>query len=89
MNLSRDEVSFDLDEVFCNVCDIQMAWSDETREWICPNCGNRAFQDWSCGPDEIYYEHGPSDDYSEYYDEDEEPEEYYDPEDYDMPDGDY
>ena len=64
-----------------------MNWSDETREWICPECGNRAFQDYDCGPDEIYYEHNSKDDYDEYYgefydeDDEDEPEDNYDPED--------
>ena len=87
MNLSKEEVTFELDDVYCNVCDTQMVWQDDIREWICPECGNRAFQTDDCGSDEIYFEHGPNDDYSEYYDE--EPEENYDPEDHDMPDGDY
>lgn len=69
MNKSRDEVTFNLDDVECIVCESKMIWSDETRDWVCPKCGNRAFQDQSCGPDEIYYEHGPDDDYDEVYEE--------------------
>ena len=83
MKLSREEITFKIDEVCCNVCDTGMIWQDDTREWVCPECGNRAFQTDDCGRDEIYFEHGPDDDYEEVY------EEYYDPEDYDMPDGDY
>lgn len=73
-NKSKDEVTFD--EVRCNVCDTLMEWTDEFREWVCPECGNRAFQTEDCAADEIYYEHGPDDDYEEVYDD-----EYYDPED--------
>ncbi len=82
MNLGRDEVSFEIDKVFCIVCDTKMNWNDDTRDWVCPECGNRAFQDTSCGKDEIYYERGPDDDYDEYF-FDEEPEFPYDPEDMD------
>ena len=71
-NLSKDEVTFG--EVFCNICDTLMDWEDCTREWVCPECGNRAFQTTDCAADEIYYEHGPNDDYEEVYEE-------YDPED--------
>ena len=80
MNRSREDVTFELDKVFCVVCETKMNWSDEFREWICPKCGNRAFQTEDCAIDEIYYEHGPDDDYDEYYDE-EDTGEYYDPED--------
>lgn len=73
-NKSKDEVTFD--EVRCNVCDTLMKWTDEFREWVCPECGNRAFQTEDCAVDEIYYEHSPDDDYEEVYDD-----EYYDPED--------
>lgn len=69
MNRSREDITFEIDKVFCIVCDTKMKWSDETREWICPECGNRAFQDYGCGPDEIYFEHSPDDDYDEYYGE--------------------
>lgn len=69
MNRSREDVTFEIDKVFCIVCETKMKWSDETREWICPECGNRAFQDYGCGPDEIYFEHSPEDDYDEYYGE--------------------
>ena len=77
MNRSKNDVTFEIDKVFCVVCDTRMDWSDEFREWICPECGNRAYQTDDCGPDEIYYEHGPDDDYDEYYEENE----YYNPED--------
>lgn len=73
-NKSKNEVTFD--EVRCNVCDTLMEWTDEFREWVCPECGNRAFQTDGCAADEIYYEHSPDDDYEEVYDD-----EYYDPED--------
>lgn len=71
---SKEELT--IEKVHCNVCDILMDWSDVFREWICPECGNRAFQTDDCGVDEIYFEHGPGDDYEEVYDD-----EYYDPED--------
>ena len=71
-NKSKDELT--ITEVCCNVCDTLMAWTDEFREWVCPKCGNRAFQTDDCAPDEIYFEHGPDDDYEEIYEE-------YDPED--------
>lgn len=67
MNLSRDEVTFD--EVECIVCETLMEWKDDTREWVCPTCGNRAFQDSTCDRDEIFFEHRPDDDYDEYYDD--------------------
>ena len=67
MNLSREEVTFPLDDVDCIVCETRMIWSDDSREWICPQCGNRAFQKLDCASDEIYYEFGPDDDYDEYY----------------------
>lgn len=79
MNLSKDEVTFE--EVECCRCDTIMIWQDDVREWVCPECGNRAFQDHTCGVDELYFEYGPDDDYDDVYDE--EPEEYYDPEDMD------
>lgn len=65
--LSGDEVTFD--EVECVVCDTIMDWDEESREWVCPECGNRAFQTTWCGPDQIYFEHGPNDDYSIFYDD--------------------
>ena len=71
-NLSKEEVTFE--EVYCNVCDTLMIWEDDTREWVCPVCGNRAFQTDDCGVDELYFEHSPDDDYEEVYEE-------YDPED--------
>lgn len=80
MNRSREDVSFEINELYCIVCEHKMDWSDETREWICPECGNRAFQTYDCGEDEIYFEHSPEDDYDEYYGE-EDSDEYYDPED--------
>lgn len=80
MNLSREEIT--LDEVECCRCDTLMIWEDDSREWVCPNCGNRAFQDHTCGPDEVYFEYGPDDDYDEMYG-DAEHDEYYDPEDMD------
>ena len=61
MNKNREEVTLKLEEVTCVVCNAEMIWTDTTREWICPKCGNRAFQDESCAPDEIYYEYGPVD----------------------------
>lgn len=76
MNRSREEVTFDLNDVECIVCETKMIWSDDTRDWICPNCGKRAFQDQSYGPDEIYFEHTPDDDYDEVYEG-----VFYDPED--------
>lgn len=76
MNRSREEVTFDLNDVECIVCETKMIWSDDTRDWICPNCGNRAFQDQSCGPDEIYFEHTPDDDYDDIFEG-----VFYDPED--------
>ena len=74
MNRSREELTIELDAVSCNCCDTQMEWSDEFREWICPQCGNLAFQDETCGVDELYFEHSPDDDYEEYYGEEEEDE---------------
>ena len=56
MRLGRNEVTFGLDEVNCKFCDTQMNWSDEFREWRCPNCGTTAFQADDCGPDEIYFD---------------------------------
>ena len=70
--LSKDEVTFE--EVNCNMCDTLMEWEDCTREWVCPKCGNRAFQSDDCAADEIYFEHNPDDDYEDVYEE-------YDPED--------
>ena len=61
--LGRDEVTFGLGEVTCVVCNTVMKWSDETKEWVCGKCGNRAFQTHDCKTDEIYYEYGPEDDY--------------------------
>lgn len=64
-----------IDEVYCNICDVLMNWEAEEREWVCPECGNRAFQDHTCGPDELYFEHTPGE-YEEYYDpEDMDPDE--------------
>ena len=40
--------------VTCVVCETVMEWSEESREWICPECGNRAFED---KEGHIYYEH--------------------------------
>ena len=68
MNRSREELTFKPDEVTCVICDTQMIWTDKLREWVCPKCGNRAYQSKDCGPDEIYFEHGPDDQYDEYYD---------------------
>jgi len=64
----------------CPVCDTAMVRVDEggPKEWMCIICGNRAFEEVKDGKSLIYFERVPEDDY----------EEYYDPEDYDMPDGD-
>ena len=67
MHLPKEEVTFI--EVECNVCDTIMKWEDWSREWVCPQCGNRAFQTDDCAPDEIYFEHGPGDDWDEYWDD--------------------
>ena len=69
MNRSREDLTFNIDEIDCAVCGTTMIWSDETRDWTCPECGNTAYQTYDCASDEIYYEHGPHDDYGEYYDE--------------------
>lgn len=69
MNRSREDLTFDVNDVDCIVCDERMVWDDESREWVCPKCGNTAFQTYDCGEDEIYYEHGPADDYEEYFSE--------------------
>ena len=61
--LGRNEVTFGLDEVTCVICDTVMKWNDSNREWVCPKCNNKAFQSHDCKADEIYYEHGPHDDY--------------------------
>lgn len=73
-NKSKDELT--ISEVYCNVCDTLMNWTDEYREWVCPTCGNRAFQTDDCAIDELYFEHSKEDDYDEVY-------ESYDPEDMD------
>ena len=52
--LSCDEVT--LDEVCCNMCDTKMNWVDEENSWVCPTCGNAAWQDETCGPDELFFE---------------------------------
>ena len=67
MNKSKEDLT--IREVDCIVCETEMIWSDVTREWVCPKCGNRAFQTYDCGPDEIYYERSPEDDYDEYYED--------------------
>lgn len=67
MNRPREDLTFDIDDVECVVCDTKMIWDDESRTWDCPNCGNTAWQTYDCNDDEIYYEHGPHDDYGEYY----------------------
>ena len=70
MNRSREDVTFDINDVECIRCQATMVWSDETRDWTCPNCKNTAYQTYEdCGPDEIYYEFGPDDDYDEIYEE--------------------
>lgn len=56
MRLGRNEVTFDLNEITCIACETRMIWSDEFREWKCPQCGTIAFQDETCGPDEIYFD---------------------------------
>lgn len=67
VNRSREDLTFDVNDVDCVVCGERMVWDDDTRDWTCPKCGNTAFQTYDCGPDEIYYEFGPEDDYDEYY----------------------
>lgn len=59
MRLDRNHITFGLYDVECPVCDTTMIWSDEFREWQCPQCGNAAWQDETCGPDELYYEQTP------------------------------
>ena len=66
MNKSKKEITFE--NIDCIVCETEMVWCDDIREWICPKCGNRAFQTDDCGPDEIYFERTPDDDYEVYYD---------------------
>ena len=48
----------------CNVCDEVMVWNEKGREWVCPECGNRAFRD---KKNDIYYEHQSRDEYDEIY----------------------
>ena len=55
MRRGRDEVTFGLNEITCVNCNSPMVWSDEIRAWEC-QCGTIAFQDETCGKDEIYYE---------------------------------
>ncbi len=62
MRLGRNEVTFGLNEVTCVDCDTPMVWSDEFREWECPACGTIAYQDETCGPDEIFYDSANQDD---------------------------
>ena len=66
VNKSKEEVTFS--EVHCNICGELMDWEDDIREWVCPVCGNRAFQTDDCEDNELYFEHYPEDDYDEYYD---------------------
>lgn len=28
--------------ILCPICGDIMVWNDETKEWICPECNNRA-----------------------------------------------
>lgn len=67
MNRSKEDLT--IKEVDCIICETEMIWDDETREWVCPECGNRAFQTYDCGLDEIYYERSPDDDYDKYYED--------------------
>lgn len=41
-------------ELVCPICGDVMDWLEDTKEWICPDCGNRAFRDKS---GQIYYEY--------------------------------
>ena len=51
-------------KVVCNVCGEVMIWYDDENQWVCPACANGAFMD----NGELYYEHGGTSDYDEYYD---------------------
>lgn len=53
-----------VDEVYCNICDTQMEWVEDENQWVCPACGNCAFEN----NGDLYFEHSPNDDYEEYYD---------------------
>ncbi len=56
MRRARNEVTFGLNDVTCVNCEKTMTWSDQFREWQCPNCGTTAWQDDDCGSDEICFD---------------------------------
>ncbi len=56
MKRGSDEITFSLDEVTCVSCGAQMVWSDELCEFKCLQCETTAYQDETCGPDEIFYD---------------------------------